>query len=357
MEDRSGSVRTAAARRKFSPVAVPCGRRAYDVPPAPAPSLPLDVSFGSKRLFMSPSDHRDTREGFLFAGGAYFMWGFLPLYMKALAHVPAWEVVPHRILWSLPIAGLVVWWQGKAGALVKAATTPRTLAMAFLTASLISVNWGTYVWAIGAGRALETALGYYINPLFSVFLAAVLIGERLSRPQVFAIFLAALAVALLTWEAGGLPWVSIVLTVSWGFYAYFKRTLPVDPTQGFLLEVTLLALPSLAMFGWLEREGASHFLHTGATDALLLVGSGVVTAIPLMLYATGAKLLRLSTIAVMQYSAPTMIFLIAVFVFHEPFGATKLAAFALIWSALVIYTWTLIAAARHRTRREADPPR
>jgi len=295
---------------------------------------------------MSPSDHRDTREGFLYAGAAYFIWGFLPLYMKALAHVPAWEVVPHRILWSLPIAWVVVAWQGRAGAVIRALGSPRSLAMALLTASLISLNWGTYVWAIGAGRALETALGYYINPLFSVFLAAVLIGERLSRPQVFAIVLAALAVALLTWEAGGIPWVSIVLTVTWGFYAYFKRTLPVDPTQGFLLEVTLLALPALAMFAWFESRGTSHFAHTGATDTALLLGTGLITAVPLMLYAVGAQRLRLSTIAVMQYSAPTMIFLIAVFVFHEPFGAVKLAAFALIWTALVIYTWSLIAAAR-----------
>lgn len=295
---------------------------------------------------MSGSEHRDTRDGFLFAGGAYFIWGFLPLYMKALAHVPAWEVVPHRVLWSLPIAVAAVAWQRRGGALIAALTTPRTLAMALLTATLISVNWGVYVWAIGAGRALETALGYYINPLFSVFLAAVLIGERLTRPQIFAVVLAALAVAILTWEAGGVPWVSIVLTVTWGFYAYFKRILSVEPTLGFLLEITLLTPIALAMYGWFEVHGASHFLAGSSSDTALLVGAGLVTAVPLMLYATGAKLLRLSTIAVMQYSAPTMIFLIAVFVFHEPFGAPKLAAFALIWTALVIYTWTLIAAAR-----------
>lgn len=297
---------------------------------------------------MSASDHHDTREGFLLAGGAYFIWGFLPLYMKALAHVPAFEVVPHRILWSLPIAGLVVWWKGDVGDWLKSLADPKALAMALLTATLISVNWGTYVWAIGAGRALETALGYYINPLFSVFLAAVLIGERLNRAQIFAIVLAGLAVAILTWEAGGLPWVSIVLTVSWGFYAYFKRILPVEPTRGFLYEVALLALPSLILVGWFEAQGTSHFVHTGWIDTALLVGSGLVTAVPLMLYANGAKRLRLSTIAVMQYSAPTMIFLIAVFVFHEAFGAAKLFAFALIWAALAIYTWSLIAAARRR---------
>ena len=201
---------------------------------------------------------------------------------------------------------------------------------------------------LGSGRALETALGYYINPLFSVFLAAVLIGERLNRPQLFAIFLAVLAVAILTWDAGGLPWVSLALTFSWGFYAYFKKTLPVGPTQGFFLEILILAIPSLVLWGWFEKSGVSHFGHAGWNDTLLLAGSGLVTAIPLILYANGAKLLRLSTIAVMQYTAPTMIFLIAVFVFREPFGTAKLAAFLLIWSALAIYTWSLIKAHRER---------
>ena len=298
---------------------------------------------------MSAPEDTDTRQGFLFAGAAYLMWGFMPFYMKALAHVPALEVLAHRILWSVPIAALVVGWQGRAGALVAAVAKPRTLAMVLLTATLVSVNWGTYVWAIGAGRAVEAALGYYINPLFSILLAAVLIGERLTRAQGFAVALAAAAVVLLAVEAGGIPWVSIALPVTWGFYAYFKRTLPVEPTRGFLLEVAVLAVPSLALAVWLETRGTSHFLRTGTTDTLLLLGSGVVTAVPLMLYASGAKLLRLSTIAVMQYSVPTMIFVIAVFVFHEPFGLSKLVAFALIWSALVIYGWSQVAEARRRS--------
>ncbi len=297
---------------------------------------------------MAPADNRDTKHGFLFAGAAYFLWGFLPLYMKALSHIPAWEIVPHRIVWSVPIAGFVIWWLGLTEDIKAAFASPRTLAMAALTASIITVNWGVYVWAVGAGRALETALGYYINPLFSVFMAAVLIGERLSRPQMFAILLAVIAVAILTWDAGGLPWVSLALTVSWGFYAYFKKTLPVGPTQGFFLEILILSIPALIMLGWFEFTGTSHFGHTGWQDVLMLMGTGFVTAIPLILYANGAKLLRLSTIAVMQYSAPTMIFLIAVFVFKEPFGIAKLSAFGFIWAALIIYTWSLIKAHRER---------
>jgi chloramphenicol-sensitive protein RarD len=297
---------------------------------------------------MSPVDNRDTKEGFLYAGGAYFIWGFLPLYMKALAHVPAWEIVPHRILWSLPVAGLVIWWKGLVPDISAAFSNPRTLAMAALTASIITINWGVYVWAVGSGRALETALGYYINPLFSVFLAAVLIGEKLNRSQLFAISLAVIAVGILTWDAGGLPWVSLALTFSWGFYAYFKKTLPVGPTQGFFLEVLILSIPSLLLWAWFETSGTSHFTHGSPADTLLLFCAGLVTAVPLILYANGAKLLRLSTIAVMQYSAPTMIFLIAVFIFNEPFGWVKLAAFVLIWSALAIYTWSLVKAHAER---------
>jgi chloramphenicol-sensitive protein RarD len=295
---------------------------------------------------MAPSDNRDTKAGFLYAGGAYLMWSILPLYMKMLSHIPAWEIVPHRILWSLPIAGLVMWWNGFGGDIKAAITNPRTLALAFLTSALISVNWGTYVWAVTSGHALETALGYYINPLFSVFLAALLVGEKLNRVQMFAIALAAVAVGVLTYENGGLPWVSLMLAFTWGFYAYFKKTLAIGATQGFFLEVLILTLPSLAILVWLESAGTSHFLHTGWQDVALLSISGLFTALPLMFYAIGAKGLRLTTIAIMQYSAPTVIFLIAVFVFKEAFSAYKMAAFALIWTALAIYTWSLVKAHR-----------
>jgi chloramphenicol-sensitive protein RarD len=299
---------------------------------------------------MAAADNRDTRQGFFLAGAAYLLWGFLPLYMKAMAHIPALEIVPHRILWSIPVVGLIVWWQGVASSVLQALRTPRVLLMALLTASLISVNWLTYVWAIGAGRALETALGYYINPLFSIFLAAVLIGERLRPAQMAAIALAAVGVGVMTWEAGGVPWVSIVLTVTWGFYAYFKRTLPVGATEGFFLEIIILALPAAALWLWFAQTGSSHFGATGWADVALLSGTGVVTGVPLVLYANGAKGLRLSTIALMQYSAPTMIFLTAVFLFHESFSREKMVAFGFIWLALAVYTWSLLKGSRAAQR-------
>jgi chloramphenicol-sensitive protein RarD len=295
---------------------------------------------------MTPLEHRDSKAGFFYAGGAYLIWSVLPLYMKMLSHVPAWEIVPHRILWSLPIAALVVWWRGLGGDIWAAISNPRMLGLAFVTAALVTVNWGVYVWAVTSGRALETALGYYINPLFSVFLASVLVGEKLNRMQTFAICFAALAVGVLTYENGNLPWVSLVLAVSWGLYAYFKKTQSIGPQQGFFLEILILTLPSIGLMFWFARAGTSHFIQTGWQDTALLMGTSLFTAIPLILYAIGAKLLKLTTIAIMQYSAPTVIFLIAVFVFKEPFSLYKLSAFILIWTALAIYTWSLIKAHR-----------
>ncbi|MCV0397692.1 MAG: EamA family transporter RarD [Rhizobiaceae bacterium] len=285
----------------------------------------------------------DTLPGFLFALSAYLFWGFLPFYMKAVGHVPAVEVVAHRIVWSVPLAGLLLLLLRRTGDIGAALRSPRTLAMGALTASIITINWGVYVWAIAADRALETALGYYINPLFSIFLGAVVLGERLSRAQMAAIALAVCAVVVLTWEAGGLPWVSLALCISWGFYALFKKTLPIGPAQGFFLEVLLLTPFAGAYIVWLQLGGMGHFGGTGMADVWLLLLAGFITAVPLILYANGAKLLRLSTIGIMQYIAPTMIFLFAVFIFREPFSGTKLIAFMLIWSALAIYTWSMLA--------------
>ncbi|HEX2146537.1 MAG TPA: EamA family transporter RarD, partial [Pseudorhizobium sp.] len=226
--------------------------------------------------------------------------------------------------------------------------SPRTLMMAALTAALITVNWGIYVWAISVDRALDTALGYFINPLFSIFLAAVLLKERLRPVQLLAIALVVAAVAILTVDAGGLPWVALALTVSWGFYAFFRKTLPVGPNQGFFLEVLLLSPPALIFILYAETSGTGHLFNGSMSDTLLLIGSGVITAGPLMIYANGAKLLRLSTIGIMQYIAPTMIFLIAVFVFHEPLSMVKLTAFGLIWIALAIYSWGMLRGSRGR---------
>jgi chloramphenicol-sensitive protein RarD len=293
-----------------------------------------------------PGKNDDSLRGFAFAITAYFLWGFLPLYMKALAHISPLEVITHRVLWSIPIAGAVLLATRRTHDLRLALQSPRTLAMAAVTAAFISVNWGIYVWAIGAGHALDAALGYYINPLFSVLLGAVLLGERLTRAQMAAIALAAAAVVVLTWDAGRLPFVAIALTLSWGGYAYLKKSLPIGPNQGFLLEVLLLMPLALGYVAYLTVTGQGHFMAGTPSDTWLLFGCGIITAAPLIIYANGAKMLRLSTIGILQYIAPTMIFLTAVFIFDEKFGPARMIAFPMIWMALVIYTGSMIRQAR-----------
>ncbi|PCJ08728.1 MAG: protein RarD [Rhodobacteraceae bacterium] len=293
-------------------------------------------------------NNTDSLRGLAFALSAYVMWGLLPLYMKALSHIPAAEVVAHRIIWSVPIAGLLLIVLRRTKDLQAALRSPKTLLMACVTAALITVNWGIYVWSITSGHALDAALGYYINPLFSVFLGAVVLGERPTRIQMVAIALAAGAVVVLTVAAGGLPLAAVGLTLTWGLYAFFKKSLPVGPNQGFMLEVLILTPIALGYIIYLTATGSSSFTVSGTNTALLL-GCGVVTAIPLMVFANGAKLLRLSTIGILQYIAPTMIFLVAVFVFGEEFDGARMIAFPMIWAALVIYSVSLVKQMRRST--------
>jgi chloramphenicol-sensitive protein RarD len=289
---------------------------------------------------MKNPENQDTLRGFGFALSAYLLWGFLPLYLNAISHIPAIEVIAHRVLWSVPVAGLILTLLGRTSDLGRILRDPKALGMGCVTATLVSINWGVYVWAIAAERTLDGALGYYINPIFSVFLGAVLLGEKLSKLQWAAVGLATLAVVVLTYASGSLPWPALALTFSWGVYAYFKRSLPIGPNQGFLLEVLILSPIALGYLIWLGGQGGGNFVPM-SMDMWLLMGCGIVTAVPLMLYANGAKGLRLATIGIMQYIAPTMIMLIAVFVFEEPFGSARAIAFPIIWAALGLYTFAM----------------
>jgi chloramphenicol-sensitive protein RarD len=286
---------------------------------------------------------REPLSGFAFALGAYVLWGFLPFYMKAVDHIPAYEIVAHRVIWSVSVAGITIILLKRTADLQAAFRSPRTLALAALTAGLISVNWGVYVWAVAADRTVEAALGYYINPLVNVLLGAVFLGERFNRLQAIAIACAVIAVGILTFKAGGLPWVSLTLAFSFGFYGFLRKTLPIGPTQGFMLEVLLLSPVAIAIIAVMSARGTGHFGATGMGDIGLLLLAGPATALPLILYAFGAKALRYTTIGIVQYLTPTMIFLVAVFAFGEPFSHWQLIAFIFIWIALALYTWSLFA--------------
>lgn len=291
---------------------------------------------------LKPVADQDTPRGLAFAMAAYVLWGFLPIYMKLMAHMPAAEVVAHRIIWSVPIAAAVLVALGRTQALREALRSPRMMLMGCVTALLISINWGAYVWAISVDRALDAAIGYYMNPLFSVFLAAAVLGERLDRLQLSAIALAAVAVLVLVFDAEGIPWAAFAMMLSWGFYALAKKSLPIGPNQGFLLEVLILLIPALGYVAFLMLAGQSHFATGAPSDTWILLGCGVVTAVPLLFYANGAKLMRLSTIGILQFVAPTLIFLNAVFLFGEPFSRARMIAFPIIWLALIIYSTAML---------------
>lgn len=283
------------------------------------------------------SEGTESAAGLALAISAYLLWGLAPIYMKTLAHVPALEFVAHRVIWAVPVAGAVLVVMRRTSDLVAALKSPRMLLMAAMTAAAVSVNWGVFVWAISNDQALDAALGYYINPLFSVALGALVLREKLTWMELVAVALAACGVLALLAESGTVPWVALTLTLSWGIYALLKRTLPIGPNQGFLLELLVLLPVALAYIGWRAATGVSSF-GGSTSDTILLIGLGPVTAVPLLIYANAAKMVRLSTIGILQYIAPTMMFLTAILLFGEEIDRGRMIAFPMIWAALVVYS-------------------
>ncbi|MGI9350984.1 MAG: EamA family transporter RarD [Rhizobiaceae bacterium] len=288
---------------------------------------------------------QDSRSGFLFAFSAYLIWGFMPLFWKLTAHIDAVEVTAHRALWSLPVAGVILWAIGRTGDILPTLKSPRKMVILFICSCLISANWGVFIWAIAVERTLETALAYYINPLLTVLLGFVFLGDRFNRFQLFAILIAAAAVLMLTVVGGEFPWLSLFLASTFGIYGILRKTVDVGPTQGFLVEILLIFPFVLAYVIWLQVSGESVFF-SGQLNWLVLMLAGPATAVPLILYAFGAKRLRLSTIGLMQFMVPTMLFLISIFVFGEPLREIQLYAFIMIWIALALYAWSLISSDR-----------
>jgi chloramphenicol-sensitive protein RarD len=294
--------------------------------------------------------HDPRAHGLAAAVAAYLLWGIAPLYFHALPHVPPLEILAHRVVWSVLVLALALlvtrrWASVREGF----ATRGRILALC-ATSALISCNWGIFIWAIGQHRLVEASLGYFVNPLVNVALGAIFLGERLSRRQLAAVALAGVGVLVLVVRAGTLPWVALALAVSFGFYALLRKVARIDALGGLFVETALLSPVALA---WLVARGAAGTGAFGAdprTTALLSL-AGVVTATPLVLFAVGVRRLRLSTIGVVQYLAPTCQFLLAVLAFREPLGAAQLGAFALIWTSLALYTADAIRGSR------VPPPR
>jgi chloramphenicol-sensitive protein RarD len=298
-------------------------------------------------------DSSRERAGLLLGLGAYLIWGVMPLYFKALAHVPATEIVAHRILWSLVLlAALASLWQ-RWSAIAAALSASRVVMTLAITSLLIAINWLTYIFAVVTGHVLEASLGYYLNPLVNVLLGVVLLKEKLSRARLAATLLAAAGVAVLAVGAGSGLWISLTLAASFGLYGFVRKVAPVDSLEGLSIETALLAPIALGWLVWLEVAGTGSFGQFGlGTDVLLALG-GAVTAIPLLLFTAAARRLPYSTLGFLQYIAPSLQFLLAVLAFGEPLTTAHIVCFGAIWAALVIFTLDSWRAARARAA-EAD---
>ncbi|HHI82045.1 MAG TPA: EamA family transporter RarD [Rhizobiales bacterium] len=290
---------------------------------------------------------KERRLGVIYALSAFGLWALNPLFFKLLAHVNPFEVIVHRAFWSVPVGLAITFYLGRTGDIKRVFQTPGLLARMSVSALLISGNWVLFVWAVAAGLTLQASLGYFINPLLNVLIGFLLLGERLTRPQMFAVALVAIAVAIQTIGAGVFPWVAVSLAVMFALYGYIRKTADIGPVQGFVAETIIMLPASLALAWWFAASGNMQFTASWS-NAVLLIACGPVTAAPLIFFASGARRLRYSTIGILQYIAPSGMFVIAVFIFHEPVGVWKLASFALIWLALIIYTTDAMARDRSR---------
>ena len=283
------------------------------------------------------------------AASAYLIWGLVPVFFKQLAEVPAGEIIAHRVIWSLLFMVAVLGFGRGFTAALALARQPTRLLRVAIASALVMINWLTFVYGVNAGRILETSLGYFMLPLFNVPLGVVILKERLRPAQWLAVFFAAAGVGLETWRIGGLPWISLVLAGSFGIYGLLRKQLPLDAASGLFLEtacMTPLAILYLLYLFWFGEAGAFHFGLTLSRD-LLLIASGVVTAVPLLLFAIGARRLPMNVMGFLQYLAPTLTFLLAVFVYDEAMNPARLISFALIWTGLAVFTADVL---HHRTR-------
>lgn len=278
-----------------------------------------------------------------YAVGAYAIWGLFPLYWRLLSHIQPLQLVSHRVVWSWLILMSVVLATRQWQNFRRAATSRHALLVYFGTAILISINWLVYVWAVNNGFIVETSLGYFINPLISVLLGVVLLGERLRPWQWLAIALAATGVAYLTFNYGSPPWIALVLALSFAGYGLLKKTAPLGSVFGLTLETGILLLPALGFLLYCEYRGQGAFLHDAgaaptAWSDLLMLCSGLATTLPLLLFAAAAPNIPLSLMGLLQFIAPTLQFLLGVLVYNEPFDQHRLIGFAFVWSALVIFS-------------------
>jgi chloramphenicol-sensitive protein RarD len=293
----------------------------------------------------------EAQKGALLCIGAHLVWGGMAVYFGLIRHISPLEIAVNRGLWSLPIAGLVIWILGHGGALRQALAQPKILLTLAFTSALIVFNWGFYIWSIQTGRTVEASLGYFINPLFNVIAGFFFLGERFTRAQRLAIAIAAVGVAIQTIASGVVPWLGLMLGATFCLYGFIRKTVNVGAVEGFFIETLLIAGPMLAAEAWLASRGDAFF-GTAPFETLMLMGCGLMTAAALMLFAASIKRIRYSTAGLMQYISPSLVFLTAVLVFNEPMDGWKLTSFAAVWLALAVFT---VSAIREDRARRALP--
>ncbi|HEY3307241.1 MAG TPA: EamA family transporter RarD [Desulfuromonadaceae bacterium] len=285
------------------------------------------------------TDAGETRRGVGYGVAAYLLWGLFPLFFKQLAHVAPLEVLSHRIVWSM--LTLIIFVSASSGwsRVATALTDRRTLLILSVTTLLIATNWFIFITAVDQGQILQSSLGYFINPLVSVLLGFLFLKERLRRNQVISLVLACSGVIIITVHHGTLPWIALVLAITFGLYGLLRKIVAVDALPGLFTETLLLFPLALGYLLFRAAVGGGMFLHDSLQTSLLLFSAGVITAIPLLWFAASTRRLRLATVGFMQYITPTMHFLLAVLAYKEPFDPTHLAAFVCIWTGLAIYSY------------------
>jgi chloramphenicol-sensitive protein RarD len=305
------------------------------------------------------------QRGIVYAALAYVLWGLFPLYFMGLREVASLEVLAHRVVWSLVFLGAVLTARRQFGWLLPALHQPSLLGRFALSACLLALNWFVYIWAISQGRVLEASLGYFITPLANVLTGRLVLHEKLSRAQWTAVALATLAVLWMTLRLGAAPWIALTLAASFSSYGYLRKTAQLGALEGLALETLVLAPAAFAGLAWALWQDHSSFVHVGLGGQALLMGVGPLTAVPLLLFAAGARRLPLAVLGMLQYLGPSIQMVLGVFYFHESFGGARAQGFMLIWAACLIFSTDLLLRQRRQNRvaaaaqatRPADPPR
>jgi chloramphenicol-sensitive protein RarD len=293
-----------------------------------------------------------TQTGAVYAVLAYTSWGLLPIYWKFFGQIPAAEVLSHRIIWSMVFLTGLLLLQRRRAEFTKIWRSPSRLSILFITASLLTFNWGLYIYAVNADRVVETSLGYFINPLVNVLLGFAFLKEQLNRWQTLAVILAGLGVINFIWQLGEVPWIALALAFSFASYGLLRKVVPVAPMAGLAMETLLITPIALAVTGYWAATGTGHFGLDWSTS-LLFVGAGITTSLPLLWFNNAAKRLRLSTLGFFQYFAPSLQLVLALWLYREPFTLTHAVTFGLIWSALLLYSTSSIIS-RHQNKPESS---